>query len=393
MDNFNDFYLFNSKIHKSKFIVFIAIICFLVFPDKTFAKEINVNGYYGLINCTEIVNNNSSSIVDCSYVKSEIINGTNTVYSKLPKATVDFSGTTSNYTVSNTLFLFGYYSFTKDNYYTLNFEFDNGSYIDNTLSSTLVSDVFFGYYGSSDYIENQGLSDLAYSVTYDTSTFKGHISITFKCTKDTSSYRFKIVRMPILRNYSFQYDQFFRVYLLNAIEEEDNSNALLGQITTQNSTIINQNQEQLNQQQQINDKLDDLFDDEPLSEEVIDDFFEGIGANFTTDTPISDLILMPLTILEAYSNGISSSCSSFNLGNLFGTELIMPCVDLKSLLGSNLWTLIDSIICLFMFYNIAMLVVSIFDSLTSLEDSFQLLYTPQHGNLSRVGRGHSRGLY
>lgn len=143
----------------------------------------------------------------------------------------------------------------------------------------------------------------------------------------------------------------------------------------------------------INDLNDKLFDDDPLSESVIDDFFSGIRADFTTDTPISDLILMPFTLLESYSDGISSTCSSFSLGSLFGTDLSMPCIDLENILGSTFWTLIDMLFSVFMIYEISMLVISIFDSITSLDDSFQLLYSPRHGDMSRVGRGHSRGLY
>ena len=400
MDNFISFNLFNFKSIKSKFIIFIAIICFLVFPDKTFAKEINVSGIYGLVKCTEIAHSSGtqeSDFVDCAYVQSNSITGDSTTYTILNKAVRDFSGDYINYNVASRLFLFGSYNFKKDNYYTLNYTFNTGSYVSNFVDLTNISNVKYSYFNSTDYIENQGLKDLSYSQSFDYSTFTGYISITFKATENTSSYRFIIDRLPLFRNTSFDNNQGVRVYLLNALEEEDNTSALLGQITNQNNTMINQNQQIINGQSQGNQKLDDIFntitDDTPVSDKELNDFFDGIGANFATDTPISDLILMPFTLLEAYSNGISSSCSNFSLGSLFGTELVMPCIDLESIVGSNLWTLIDTLISIFMFYNIAMLCVSIFESITSLDDSFQLLYTPQHGDMSRVGIGHSRGLY
>ena len=397
MDYFNNINLFNNRIFQSKFITFILIM-FLVLTYGLIdvnAKEINPNGYYGATMCTEVVTGaGQSNYVDCSYQNSQIVQGESTTYTMLPKAVESFDGSTQNYYVVNRLWFFAYYEFKKGNYYTLNFSFDNGSYMLNNLTNySNFSDLTYGYFHNNDYIQDDGLTLTGYSINYNSSEYKGTISITFKATEDTSSYRFWIDGLPLLRNRSFDYSQGYRVYLLSAFEEENNDSALLQQITNQNNTIINQNQQQINQQQQTNDKLDKFFDDEPLSDEVIDEFFDGIGANFTTDTPISDLLLMPLTILEAYSNGISSSCSSFNLGSLFGTELIMPCIDLKSILGSSLWSLIDTIISLFMFYNIAMLVVSIFDSVTSLEDSFQLLYSPRHTNLTRVSRGENGGLY
>ena len=399
MDNFIFINLFNTKIFKSKFIIFIAIICFLVFPNDTFAKEITATGSYGLTMCTEVVTGaGSSQYVDCSYQTSQQINNESTTYTILPKAVESFDGSTLNYYVANRLWFFVYYDFKKNNYYTLNFSFNNGSYIYNNMSSyNSFSDLTYGYFSNNDYIQNDGLSLTGYSVNYNSSTYDGTISITFKATESTSSYRFWIDGFPLLRNKSFTNNQGYRVYLLSAYEEQNNDTALLQQITNQNNTLINQNQQIINGQSQGNQKLDDIFntinDDTPISDKELDDFFDGIGANFATDTPISDLILMPFTLLEAYSNGISSSCSNFSFGSLFGTELVMPCIDLESIVGSNLWTLIDTLISIFMFYNIAMLCVSIFESITSLDDSFQLLYTPQHGDMSRVGISHSRGLY
>lgn len=361
MDYFNNINLFNIKNFQSKFITFILIM-FLVLTYGLIdvnAKEINVNGYYGLINCTEVVSNNTSSVVDCSYVNSETINGSNTVYTKLPKAVSDFSGTTSNYTISNSLFLFGYYNFTKDNYYTLNFEYDNGSFIDNNLNLTSVSDVSYGYFGSSDYIENQGLSDLSYSATFDSNTFKGYISITFKCTNDTSSYRFKITRNPILRNYSFQYDQFFRVFLLNAIEEQDNSSALLGQITNQNNTMINQNQQIINNGNQINDNLTNDNVDE--STDKATDFFNNFDSG--DSGTLTDIISLPLDFLDNLNN----TCSPIVLPVPYMGDITLPCLQsyLSTFIPETFINLIRLIVNGFLMYKI---ITSLIDFLNSLKD-------------------------
>lgn len=165
-------------------------------------------------------------------------------------------------------------------------------------------------------------------------------------------------------------------------------------INNSTNTIINNNNTNtdkiINTQKELNDFI--LNDDEVDRSEV-DNFFSGINSMIEETNPVSDLLLMPITLLNAYNNGISSSCSPINLGNLLGTDLIMPCIDIERYLGSNLFSLIDILFSIFLFYEIGMLCVSIFESITTLDDGFQLLYSPKHGDLSRVGRGHSRGLY
>lgn len=128
-----------------------------------------------------------------------------------------------------------------------------------------------------------------------------------------------------------------------------------------------------------NDKLDNLNgtlndstppDTESFMEHLDDLFYDG---------PISTLILMPLTLINHYVDGFNSTCSPINLGSLYGTELKLPCVNLESKLGSSLWTTIDGLVSIFMIYNICMLFVSVFNDITSLRDTFDTLYVPQHG--------------
>ena len=128
-----------------------------------------------------------------------------------------------------------------------------------------------------------------------------------------------------------------------------------------------------------NDKLDDLNgtlndgtppDTESFMEHLDDLFYDG---------PISTLILMPLTLINHYVDGFNSSCSAINLGSLYGTDLKLPCINLESKLGSSLWVTIDGLVSIFMIYNICMLFVSAFNDITSLRDTFDSLYVPQHG--------------
>ena len=107
----------------------------------------------------------------------------------------------------------------------------------------------------------------------------------------------------------------------------------------------------------------------------------------TSNTPVSDLIILPLNLLNAYKNGMNNTCSPVNLGSLLGTNLTLPCINLEQRLGTDLWNIIDVLMSLFMAYNIGMLCITIWESITSLHDDFYGAYQPQHSVGGRVGKG------
>lgn len=129
---------------------------------------------------------------------------------------------------------------------------------------------------------------------------------------------------------------------------------------------------------------DSLTDDSGVSNKDLEDLFGDLQES---NSPVSDLLTLPITLLQAYLSGFDSSCSTFNLGSLYGTDLILPCIDIPRYIGSTLWSMIDALCCIYMIYNIAMLFVSIYEQFTSLDDSFQLLYSPRHSGHTRVSRG------
>ena len=124
----------------------------------------------------------------------------------------------------------------------------------------------------------------------------------------------------------------------------------------------------------VKDMNDTLKDETGVSNSDLSNLFDDIDDG-ESNSPVSDLLTMPLTLLNAYVNGMSGTCSAFNLGSLFGTNLTFPCITISDYLGSSLWSLIDSLFCIFMIYNIGMLCISIYESITSLQDSMQRSYT------------------
>lgn len=133
---------------------------------------------------------------------------------------------------------------------------------------------------------------------------------------------------------------------------------------------------------QLNDTLND-GEVSSNTNDTINSFLEPTSDE--TFGPIADLLLLPLTLLRAFYSGFNGTCTTFNLGSLLGTNLTLPCIDLRSILGNSLYNTIDIAISLFMILNIVLMCIDIFDRLTSLEDPFNELYTPKHTYHPRHG--------
>lgn len=139
-------------------------------------------------------------------------------------------------------------------------------------------------------------------------------------------------------------------------------------IIEQNQTLINQNDQIINGQKDVKDSIDKV--DDTMKNDDVDspDTSKWSGVN-ASDGPISNMVLMPITLLNAYINGINGSCTSFNLGNLYGTDIIFPCIDISNYLGSTLWNIIDVLFSGFMIFMIGKKFVKIFNDFTNLKDN------------------------
>lgn len=84
---------------------------------------------------------------------------------------------------------------------------------------------------------------------------------------------------------------------------------------------------------------------------------------------LTDLLTIPLKLLQGIVNGLGSSCVPFNLGTLFDTPLILPCIDISSFIGQPLWVTIDILMSGFMIYSIAKKFIRIFNDFTNLKSN------------------------
>lgn len=126
--------------------------------------------------------------------------------------------------------------------------------------------------------------------------------------------------------------------------------------------------------QAVQEQTNTIKDDSEPSDSDSTGILSNSNMGDDSNSPVSDLITMPITLLTNVSNNINGSCSTWNLGSLFGHNLTLPCINLQSLLGNTLYNLIDMAICLFLAFNVGKLCVTIYNNLTSLKDDYSSMY-------------------
>lgn len=121
--------------------------------------------------------------------------------------------------------------------------------------------------------------------------------------------------------------------------------------------------------QDITSSIDDVND--TLKDDNVDDpstSLSNMDSKIATNSVISDLLLLPVTLFQKVLNGINGTCSTFNLGSLLGTNLSLPCINLSNILGSTLYGVIDVLLCGIFVLSMRKKFVNIFENITSLKD-------------------------
>lgn len=158
------------------------------------------------------------------------------------------------------------------------------------------------------------------------------------------------------------------------------NNDLLSQINSKLGTILTNEQAMANA---INNQTQQQHDDAQAQKEATDNINDSINDSSTDDpssdlsdmedneisnSVISDLLLLPVTLFQNIVNSINGTCFSFNLGALYGSTLVLPCINISALIGSNLWGVIDILFSGIFVLSIRKKFVDIFENITSLKD-------------------------
>ena len=139
------------------------------------------------------------------------------------------------------------------------------------------------------------------------------------------------------------------------------NNSILGNINT-NTNITKQNTEDI--KEKAND-IDDTLNNSSVDSS--DSTLSNLSNNLATNSVISDLILLPVSMLRGIVNAIDGTCSNFSLGSLYGTNLIMPCINIQNYVGSAIWTFIDLVFSGIFVLVIRKKFIQIFENITNLK--------------------------
>lgn len=180
----------------------------------------------------------------------------------------------------------------------------------------------------------------------------------------------------ILRDVVVQYAENENSAILNSLNRnQQETNKKLDEVKEEIKKQTEESKKQSDEQKKTN---------ETLTYDTIHGFagkdFDEI--NKDSSGPISGLITMPITLLNKFLNGFNGQCQSYSLPPLLGTAITFPCLNLESILGSDIWSKIDGLMCIFIIYQIAMMVISWFEKVTSLQDTFAPQYVPSHSAAS-----------
>lgn len=151
----------------------------------------------------------------------------------------------------------------------------------------------------------------------------------------------------------------FRTNGLTITYTTDATSQAIQQQTTIINNSINNNTDAING---VNDTISEDDIDDPS--DFIDEMVDMLPSNGV----ITSLITLPITLYQKILNSINGTCSQFSLGQLYGTNLIIPCIDVADYLGNTLWSTIDVIISGIFVLTIARKMVKAFEGFTSLKE-------------------------
>lgn len=173
----------------------------------------------------------------------------------------------------------------------------------------------------------------------------------------------------------FSYNGYIGFNALNILTYEEYQKAIDNRSLLYQQQVLNDSinamknqahQDSINEQNAINGVNSSLNND---SVDTADSKASEWASKSLSDNAVANMVTMPITLLQAYLNGLNGSCSSFSLGTLYGHELTLPCINLSSYFGSTLWGVIDILFSGFMIYALGRKFVKIFNDFTNLRDN------------------------
>lgn len=163
--------------------------------------------------------------------------------------------------------------------------------------------------------------------------------------------------------------RFESAFLSNELITDFSNEYLLNLLINQNSSLRNELNEVKTNTSETNQKVDDL-NQNITNDNVggVEDSFNSFEGFVAENSTITQLITMPITLYTSILNGVQSTCRPFVIGDLFGTSLTIPCINIGNYLGTALWSMIDIIISGFAIFAISKKLIKIFNNFSSMKE-------------------------
>lgn len=328
---------------KKKLIIFLGIFIFMIIPKNAYALSSNSDVVEFLINNTNFVNS---------------------------QATLTYSNTnTFQLTVEvNTLYPYKYYAI----YFQSPISISN---LNSAFGVSLTGGCSTSCFGSNYYVKPVGRR--YYAIVLPSGKLNCGVG-SGQCLIDNILYLFsasntdvKIVGVDAFDDDNILTNSFADFY--NIIENQNsNTNSIISNVQNFfNNSIATLNQSIYDTQSQTNTKLNNInnsINDDSTDNTYQNSTLDNLNSQLASNNVISDLLLLPVNMYQKILNSVNGTCSSFNIGSLYGTTLTMPCIQPQNYIGSSLWGVIDILFCGFFILAIRKKFVDVFNNMTNLKD-------------------------
>lgn len=120
-------------------------------------------------------------------------------------------------------------------------------------------------------------------------------------------------------------------------------------------------------------KMDSSINDvnSSINNDNVDDPSNSINSfkdKIATNGVITQLVGLPITLFTKILNSVNGTCSSYNFGSLFGTDIVFPCIDVSNYLGKSLWNVIDVLISGLFVYSLSRKFIKVFEQMSSMNE-------------------------
>lgn len=166
--------------------------------------------------------------------------------------------------------------------------------------------------------------------------------------------------IPNLFNQSW--NTFYRIDSVNVYYTGSNELQMQEEMNNINSNLDEQIQQDKEQHEETMNTITSSDVDSP------NNLFSEFESYLPENGVITELITLPVSLFQKVLSSINGSCSQYNLGNLMGTDLILPCINISNYLGSSLWNVIDILFSGLFVLVISKKMIKAFNNFSSMEE-------------------------